>query len=81
MPYIDVDLLKESVLGWDPPLTSEQLQHMIDTIPFVEVVRCEKCKDFEAHGNGKAGICRNKKSKPCLRYSNDFCSNGERRDK
>lgn len=37
MAYIDVDLLKESVLGWNPPLDTEQLKHMIDTIPCVEV--------------------------------------------
>lgn len=47
---------------------------------FVEVVRCEKCKDFEPHGNGKAGICRNKKCKG-LRYATDFCSYGERKEK
>ena len=46
---------------------------------FVEVVRCEKCKDFEPHGNGKAGICRNRKLKPCLRHDTDFCSYGERK--
>lgn len=53
----------------------------IPTADVVEVVRCEKCKDFESHGNGKAGICRNKKLKPCLRYATDFCSYGERKQK
>lgn len=38
MAYIDVDLLKESVLGWTPPLDNEQLKHMIDTIPTADVV-------------------------------------------
>lgn len=38
MAYIDVDLLKESVLGWNPPLDTEQLKHMIDTIPTADVV-------------------------------------------
>lgn len=50
MPYIDVDLLKESVLGWNPPLDTEQLKHMIDTIPLadvVEVVRCGDCKKLQ----------------------------------
>lgn len=46
----------------------------------VEVVRCEDCKDYEPHGNGKAGICRNPKCKG-LRWANDFCSFGERRGK
>lgn len=50
------------------------------TADVVEVIRCGKCKDFESHGNGKAGICRNKKLKLCLRYATDFCSCGERRD-
>ena len=54
--------------------------HFKNKADVVEVVRCEKCKDFEPHGNGKAGICRNKKLKPCLRYATDFCSYGERRD-
>ena len=38
MAFIDVDLLKESVLGWNPPLDTEQLKHMIDTIPLADVV-------------------------------------------
>ena len=45
----------------------------------VEVVRCGQCKDFEPHGNGKGGICRNRKCKG-LRYATDFCSYGERKD-
>ena len=49
------------------------------TADVVEVVRCEKCKDFEPHGNGKAGICRNRNHKPCLRHNIDFCSYGERK--
>lgn len=45
----------------------------------VEVVYCGKCKGFEPHGNGKGGICRNRKCKG-LRYATDFCSYGERKD-
>ncbi len=45
MAYIDVDLLKESVLGWNPPLDTEQLKHMIDTIPLADVVEVVRCKD------------------------------------
>lgn len=48
------------------------------TAGVVKVIRCKDCKDFEPHGNGKAGICRNKKLKPCLRYVTDFCSYGEK---
>ena len=94
MPYIDVDLLKESVLGWNPPLDTEQLKHMIDTIPLadvVEVVRCKDCKRFceysDAHKRavGRAdGDCFLKQSHSydhqfiACRY-NDFCSYGERK--
>ena len=45
MAYIDVDLLKESVLGWNPPLDTEQLKHMIDTIPCADVIEISKVKD------------------------------------
>ena len=45
MPYIDIDLLKESILGWNPPLDSEQLKHMIDTIPLADVIEMSKVKD------------------------------------
>ena len=45
----------------------------------VEVVRCKDCRDYEEHGNGKAGICKNKKCKG-LRYAVDFCSYGTRRE-
>ena len=54
-------------------------QDFTNKADFAEVVRCVKCKDFEPHGNGKAGICRSKKIKPCLRYATDFCSYGERK--
>ena len=48
------------------------------TADVVEVVFCERCKDYEPHGNGKAGVCRNKKCTG-LRHATDYCSCGERR--
>ena len=51
----------------------------LDALPVAdveEVVRCKDCKCYEPHGNGKAGICRNRKCKG-LRYATDFCSYGE----
>lgn len=50
----------------------------VPTADVVEVVFCERCKDYEPHGNGKAGVCRNKKCTG-LRYATDYCSYGERR--
>lgn len=47
---------------------------------FVEVVRCKDCECFEPHGNGKGGICRNRKCKG-IRYATDFCSYGGRKEK
>ena len=70
-------LVPEFADGWNAVLKILEKEPTADV---VEVVRCEKCKDFESHGNGKAGICRNKKLKPCLRYATDFCSYGERKD-
>ena len=74
--YIKVsDLINE--LGKHP-----DIYETIDNTPEAdveEVVRCEKCKDFEPHGNRKAGICRNRKLKPCLRHDTDFCSYGQRK--
>lgn len=46
------------------------------TADVVEVVRCRNCKDYEPHGNGKVGLCKNKKCQG-IRYENDFCSYGE----
>ncbi len=71
--FIDVDLLKESVLGWNPPLDAEQLNHMIDTIPTADVVEVVRCKD-----------CRNRYEKNWAkchgRKPDDFCSDGERKE-
>lgn len=67
-----------------PVFLVDHILHKVRNFPtadVVKVVRCEKCKDFEPHGNGKGGICRNKKLKPCLRYSTDYCSYGERGDR
>ena len=92
--YIDADkLIEESRLSYCKDCNSyngvrcsacgfdDAMSYVEDapTADVEEVVRCEKCKDFESHGNGKAGICRNKKLKPCLRYATDFCSYGERK--
>jgi hypothetical protein len=73
----DVFNVPELADGWN---SLYDLLKEAPTADVAEVVRCEKCKDFESHGNGKAGICRNKKLKPCLRYATDFCSYGKRRD-
>lgn len=42
-------------------------------------VCCKDCKNYEPHGNGTAGVCRNKKCNG-LRYATDFCSYGRRKD-
>lgn len=43
MPYVDIDLLKESILGWYPSLDDKHLEYMIDTIPPVDIVYCKDC--------------------------------------
>ena len=88
MPYIDVDLLKESVLGWNPPLDTEQLKHMIDTIPLAdveEVVRCKDCIYFKAKWidefDNPAGVCKKDAGwydDPIEVSSVDFCSGGKK---
>jgi hypothetical protein len=48
--YIDAELLKEVVLGWEPSLDDKQLEREIDTMPtadVVEVVRCSQCQYAE----------------------------------
>lgn len=40
--YIDAELLKEVVLGWEPSLDDEQLEHEIDTIPTADVVEIKR---------------------------------------
>lgn len=43
MGYVDIDLVKESLLGWQPNLDDTQIEHMLDTLPIVEIVRCKDC--------------------------------------
>lgn len=78
--YIDADKVLQC-LPDDLPYKASVKRVLIQapTADVVEVCRCEKCTSYEPHGNGKAGICRNPKLKPCLRHSNDFCSYGERK--
>ena len=63
-------------IGWvDEQPASEFVDYLLAegvTVP----VYCKDCKDYEPHGNGKAGICRNRKCTG-LRYATDFCSYGE----
>lgn len=59
MAYIDVDLLKESVLGWNPPLDTEQLKHMIDTIPCADVVEVKHGKWSRLEGEFVCSNCYN----------------------
>lgn len=75
------DCIHEKICGYYAEFKDDagDCKHFKNKADFVEVVRCEKCKDFEPHGNGKAGICRNRKLKPCLRHDTDFCSYGERK--
>lgn len=35
--YIDIDLAKESLLGWYPNLDDQQIEYMLDTIPAADV--------------------------------------------
>ena len=80
--YINRNELVENLDRFAPEHLTPLIRTLIEKQPtadVVEVVRCEKCKYFESHGNGKAGICRNKKLKPCLRYATDYCSYGEQK--
>jgi rubrerythrin len=36
--YIDIDLAKESLLGWYPNLDDQQIEYMLDTIPAANVM-------------------------------------------
>lgn len=40
--YIDAELLKEVVLGWEPSLDDQQLEHEIDTMPPADVVEVKQ---------------------------------------
>ena len=53
--------------------------HYLPTADAVEVVRCKYCENYEPHGNGIAGLCKNKKNKG-IRYAGDFCSYGVRKE-
>ena len=76
--YVKLDDIIETLEHeWGYEGMREDLYNL-PTADVVEVVFCERCKDYEPHGNGKAGVCRNKKCTG-LRYATDFCSYGERR--
>lgn len=58
---------------------AEKMECFQNKADFVEVVRCGQCECFEPHGNGKRGICRNRKCRG-IKFDTDFCSYGKRRD-
>jgi predicted hydrocarbon binding protein len=67
--YIDIDLAKESLLGWYPNLDDQQIEYMLDTIPAADVVEvkdCEKCEHFDKHSTQPICICCSN------RYTNNF---------
>lgn len=80
--YISQNALIKEILKIHGNLSTKNVGQAIwdtPTADVVEVVRCKDCKDYKAYGNGKAGICKNKKCRG-LRYATDFCSFGERRE-
>lgn len=60
--YIDADLLKEVVLGWEPSLDNEQLEYEIDTMPTADV---EEVK----HGEWKECGFMNLQCSICHKYN------------
>lgn len=85
MAYIDVDLLRESILGWNPPLDNEQLRYMIDSIPIAnveEVVRCKDCKHYDYGRCSKISYIMDGYYQGSfeVKTPTDFCSYGERKD-
>ena len=72
-----LDTLKEVLLEREFPLNIVQgILETVHTIDAVPVIRCQDCKRWEPHCNGKAGICEKRKG---VAKANDFCSYGERR--
>ena len=56
---------------------------MLPTADVVEVVRCKDCEHFEAINNDDHGWCKMISDLPCgisVRYDDDYCSYGERRE-
>ncbi len=76
--YIDADALLQELKN-KPFISYTDIIKRQPTADVVEVVRCKDCEHYEAHGNGKAGLCKNKKCKG-IRYENDYCGDGERRE-
>lgn len=78
--YINANLAKEALIGWDTDATDEEIEYAIDNVPtadVAEVVRCKDCKHYFY------GICtRVIVSEPIRVYmtDNDFCSYGAKMD-
>lgn len=43
--YIDANLAKEALLGWDTDPTDEEIEYVIDEIPTADVVEVVRCRD------------------------------------
>ena len=52
--YIDANLVKEALLGWDEDPTDEEIEYAIDNIPTADVVKVVRCKDCKY---GENGVC------------------------
>ena len=81
--YIDANLVKDALLGWETEPTDEEIEYAIDNIPtadVVEVVRCKDCKYY----NNRYAVCEHEHWQDAEGWDEDvlptdFCSYGERR--
>ena len=85
--YVDANLVKKSLLGWETDPTDEEIEYTIDNIPtadVVEVVRCKDCKKYKESKSfsGELKMYCDELSEDELMYMkpDDFCCYGERRD-
>ena len=79
MMYATEDTRRE--YGVADSITQEILR--LPSADVVEVVRCKDCEHFEAINNDDHGWCKMISDLPCgisVRYDDDYCSYGERRE-
>lgn len=86
--YIDADALTEQMKnacmgvmsGCDPFNEPLKVLESAPTVDVVEVVRCKDCKHWKTVGACVAKFCTRIVNTEIMKYEDDYCSLGERRE-
>lgn len=87
MRLIDADALEKQMRRTSPPMANLPMLRAMPTVDTVEVVRCKDCiyaqdsdDDDVQYNIGRICTCAVNEDYVSMRWVDDFCSYGERRD-